>query len=266
MEEQQKEEKKVNLARDFSMSPKAAFVMGSLAGLTVMSIVALVLGLTLLRNPSTASTKINTTGTTTTTTTNTSGTGNSLTQAAGQYRAVGNDDHVRGNKNASVTLIEYSDFECPFCKQFAPTTAQILTDYKDKVRLVYRHFPLSFHANAQKEAEASECVAKLSGEDAFWQFHDKIFERTTSNGTGFALTDLGPLAKEIGVSQTKFQDCLDSGEMASVVSSDLNDGTTAGITGTPGTIIVDKNGKAQIIPGAYPFATMKQIIDQALSA
>ena len=172
-------------------------------------------------------------------------------------------DHVRGPANAKLTLIEYSDFECPFCKQFAPTTSQILSAYPKDVRLVYRHFPLSFHANAQKEAEASECVAELGGNDAFWKFHDKIFERTTSNGTGFALTALPTLAKEIGVDEGKFKTCLDSGKYAQLVTNEEDTGAAAGVNGTPGTFIIGSKG-TQLIPGALPFSQIKQMIDSAL--
>ncbi|MFH1112185.1 MAG: thioredoxin domain-containing protein [Patescibacteria group bacterium] len=108
-------------------------------------------------------------------------------------------DYVLGDINAPVTVVEYSDLECPFCKRFHPTKQQIMTEFPGKVRWVFRHFPLSFHANAQKEAEAAECAGKLGGAEKYWAFIDKIFERTTSNGTGFALTDLTKLAKEVGL-------------------------------------------------------------------
>jgi protein-disulfide isomerase len=180
----------------------------------------------------------------------------------GALPPVTSDDHVRGDLNkAQVVLVEYSDFECPYCKTFAPTTSKILTTYGDKVALVYRHFPLSFHQNAQKEAEASECVADLGGDKAFWSFHDKIFERTTSNGTGFALDKLGALAKEVGVNQTKFQTCLDSGTFTKKVQDEETGGTAAGINGTPGTIILAKDGTKSMISGAQPFDAIKTQLD-----
>ena len=142
---------------------------------------------------------------------------------------VSDSDHIRGNKNAKVTLIEYSDLECPFCQRFHPTMLEIMTEYGDKIRWIYRHFPLAFHANAQKEAEASECVAQLGGNDTFWNFLDKIFERTTANGTGFALDKLGPLAAELGVNQSQFQECLDSGKYEKFVKDQMDEGSKAGV-------------------------------------
>lgn len=173
-------------------------------------------------------------------------------------------DHIRGDKNAKVFVIEYSDFECPFCKRFHPTMQQLFSDYQGKVAWVYRHFPLSFHANAQKEAEASECASEQGGNDAFWKYADKILERTTSNGTGFALTDLVPLAKEIGLDDAKFKSCLDSGKYAKHVQQDEQEGQAAGVTGTPGSIIWTKDGKSQLISGAVPLSSLKAVIDQSL--
>ena len=179
---------------------------------------------------------------------------------AGKIKPVTDKDHIRGNKNAKVTIVEYSDLECPFCQRFHPTMKEILQTYGDKVNWVYRHFPLSFHANAQKESEASECVAELGGNDAFWNYVDKIFERTTSNGTGFALDKLGPLAAEVGVNQVQFQSCLDSGKYTKLVQDQIADGTSAGVSGTPSTFI---NG--QLVVGAQPVSAFKTIIDQELS-
>lgn len=185
---------------------------------------------------------------------------------AGNIKAIGNDDHVRGGKDPQLYLVEYSDFECPFCKRFHPTMQQALQEYGDKVAWVYRHFPLSFHANAQKEAEASECANELGGNDAFWKYTDKIFEQTTSNGTGFALDRLVPLAQELGLNESEFKSCLDSGKYANHVTEDINDGTQAGVNGTPTTILVDQDGKTiASIPGAVPYDQVKPAIDQALA-
>lgn len=182
----------------------------------------------------------------------------------GRVKAVAKDDHIRGANNPQVTLIEYSDFECPFCKRFHQTMQQVMITYQDQVAWAYRHFPLSFHANAQKEAEASECANELGGNDAFWKYTDAIFERTTSNGTGFALNQLVPLAKELGLPEAKFKECLDSGKYAAHVNQDLAEGQQSGVNGTPGTFVVSQDGKQQYIPGALPWEQVKSVIDSLL--
>ncbi len=175
-------------------------------------------------------------------------------------------DHIRGDiTKAQVAVVEYSDFECPFCKRVEPTMTQISKDYGDKVVVVYRHFPLSFHANAQKEAEATECANDLGGNDAFWKYHDAILERTLSNGTGFPLDNLVPLAKEIGLNETKFKNCLDDGKYAKHVQDEQNSGGVAGVNGTPGSFVVNlKTQKSSMISGAVPFQSFKTAIDAAL--
>lgn len=174
--------------------------------------------------------------------------------------AVKSTDYIRGNPDAPVTVIEYSDLECPFCKSFHPSMIRIMNEYPDQVRWIYRHFPLSFHVNAQKEAEAVECVGKLGGTEAYWEYVDKIFERTTSNGTGFALVDLYPLAKEVGVNEGRFRTCLDQGEMTSKVQADLQEGSNYGVQGTPTSFV---NGMP--VEGAVPFEQLKAVIDQVLA-
>lgn len=183
---------------------------------------------------------------------------------SGKIKPVTDKDHIRGNVNAKLTLVEYSDLECPFCKRFHPTMQDLMKTYGDKIRWVYRHYPLSFHQNAEKEAEATECVAEIGGEDKFWTYVDKIFEKTTSNGTGFALDQLGPLAQEVGVNQSSFQSCLDGGKYSKLVKDQIVDGTTGGVSGTPSTFLVDANGKSQIIVGAQPIESFKTAIDGAL--
>jgi protein-disulfide isomerase len=179
--------------------------------------------------------------------------------------AITDKDHVRGDlSKAKLVLVEYSDYECPFCKTFQLTIKKVAASYGSDVAWVYRHFPLSFHQNAQKEAEAAECVASLGNNDAFWKFTDAIYERTTSNGTGFALDKLGPLAKEVGVDQAKFQSCLDKGTFAKKIQDDEAGGSSAGIDGTPGTIAVTREGKSQIITGAQSEAKIREVIDSLL--
>jgi protein-disulfide isomerase len=183
---------------------------------------------------------------------------------AGKVTPISAADHIKGNKNAKVTILVYSDFECPFCKTFNPTANEIVNFYGDKVRMVFRQYPLPFHANAQKEAEASECVASLGGNDAFWKFVDAIFERTTANGTGFALDKLGPLAAELGVNQQEFQSCLDSGKYEKLVKDSITNGQTGGVSGTPSSFIMTSKGN-ELVVGAQPIDAFKTAIDKALA-
>lgn len=176
--------------------------------------------------------------------------------------AVTDKDHVRGNPKAKITVIEYSDFECPFCKRHAPTMAQVLSTYKDDVNIVYRHFPLSFHPNAQKLAEGSECAAELGGNDAFWKFHDTVFER---DGSSLSADKLPALAKEMGLNEAKFKLCLDSGKYAKTVADQMQSGIESGVQGTPGNFIVNNDTKeSKEISGAVPFSSFQSAIDAML--
>jgi len=174
------------------------------------------------------------------------------------------DDHILGNRNALISIIEYSDFECPFCKRFSPTTKQAIEANPDIVNHVFRHFPLGFHDPlATKQAIASECVADIGGNDKFWQYHDKIFEKTDSNGKGMEVSELTTLADEIGVNTNEFQACLDSEKFLAEVQADIKSGTDAGVTGTPGNIIRNnKTGEVRFLPGAYPIEAVQAAIDE----
>ena len=171
---------------------------------------------------------------------------------AGEIAQIREDDHVLGNRDASIVLIEYSDFDCPYCSRFHPTMKQVMAEYGDEVAWVYRHFPLAIHPDAQRKSEASECVAELGGNDAFWAFADGIFE-----GRG---TDLNALASESGVDSAAFTNCLSSGKYTQDVKTEMAGGQQAGVTGTPGTLLV-VDGEAQLLSGALPFASVKQVID-----
>lgn len=186
------------------------------------------------------------------------------TEPAGTVAPITDRDHSRGPANAQITLIEYSDFECPFCKKFHSTMKEVFAAYPGKIKWVYRHYPLSFHANAGKEAEATECAYELGGHDKFWQYADKVYERTTSNGTGFALADLPKLAVELGLNKSAFENCLNSNKYASYVAKSLQDGQTAGVQGTPGTIILSSKAAPLLVKGALPLEMMKDLVDKAL--
>lgn len=177
-------------------------------------------------------------------------------------------DHMLGNPNAPIVLVEYSDTECPFCKSFHATTKQIMDQYgKDgNVALVYRHFPLdSIHPKARKEAEGAECANELGGNDKFWAYIDKIFEITPSNN-GLDPKLISQTAKDIGLDSAKFDACLNSGKYAAHIEEDFQGGLKAGVTGTPSTFaIIKKTGEQTMIPGAQPFATVKAFIDSALT-
>jgi len=166
---------------------------------------------------------------------------------------------IKGNPNAKVTIVEYSDFQCPFCGRWARDTyPQILQTYGDKVKIVFKHLPLPFHQFAQKAAEATECAGKIGGAKAFWAMHDRLFQVGQVQGK-LDVASLKQFAKEIGLDEKKFSQCLDSGETAQVVMQDMNESQRLGVRGTPTFFI---NGTA--VRGALPFEAFKQVIDQEL--
>ena len=161
-----------------------------------------------------------------------------------------------GDEDAPVTIIEFSDFECPFCKRFNDQTfAQIKTNYIDtgKARIVFRHYPLPFHSNAQKASEASMCA---DDQDKFWEFHDAIFAQQTNIG----VDALKQIAATLKLNTATFNSCLDSGKYTKYVQDDLAAGSAAGVSGTPSFII---NG--QLVVGAQPYSAFQQAIDAALA-
>ncbi|HEX8009883.1 MAG TPA: thioredoxin domain-containing protein [Casimicrobiaceae bacterium] len=174
-------------------------------------------------------------------------------------------DHIRGNPAAPVTLVEYSDFECPFCKRFHPTVKQIVDESGGQVRWVYRHFPIDqLHSKARREAAASECATELGGKDAFWKFADRFFELTPSNNNTDIDTVLPQIAREMGLDQAQFASCLASGRYDRHVEEDLQNAAATGGRGTPWSIIVSKSGQTYPLSGAQPYAAVKQLIELAL--
>lgn len=180
-------------------------------------------------------------------------------------KLVSEDDYVRGNPEAPITIIEYSDFECPYCKRFHNTMKQVMENYEGRVNWVYRHFPLPSHDPiATKEAEATECVGSVAGNDKFWEYADLVYETTKSN-KGLEVDQLPILAQQIGVDETAFNECFTSGQFTAKVKQSIAEGSSAGVSGTPGSFIIDnKTGDISFIPGALPFEQIKPQLDAML--
>lgn len=193
-------------------------------------------------------------------------------------KPVTSEDHIFGNPDAPIKIVEFSDIECPFCKDFHLTLKQVVSFYGGKVAWVYRHFPLDqLHSKARKEAEATECAAELggppgseTGNEKFWAYTDRLMEITPSND-GLDLAKLPEIAAYIGLDRAAFESCLKSGKHAEKIESYLQDGVKSGGRGTPYSIVVSENGKKYVIPGALPFTnpdpngpSVKAIIDKAI--
>ncbi len=167
-----------------------------------------------------------------------------------------------GATDAEITILEYSDFQCPFCSRAVPIMEQIKATYGDKVNIIFKHFPLGFHENAQKAAEASEC-ARDQGK--FWEYHDMLFE----NQNALTVPSLKGYAKNLGLDTATFDNCLDSDEKAQKVKDDMAEGQAKGITGTPGFIIqgTDANGRLmeETISGAQPYPAFEEVIELILT-
>ncbi|MGZ6131372.1 MAG: thioredoxin domain-containing protein [Myxococcaceae bacterium] len=160
----------------------------------------------------------------------------------------------RGPKDAPITIVEFSDFECPYCGAAHDTVEQVMSTYAGKVRLVYRQFPLSFHPHAEKAAEASLCAAD---QGKFWEYHDVLFK----NQKKLDPTDLKAFATEVGMDGQKFGQCLESGDKKKAVDADQQAGLAAGVGGTPAFFI---NGI--FLNGALPIDEFKKVIDLELAA
>lgn len=163
---------------------------------------------------------------------------------------VNSNDHIRGDKNASVTIVEFSDLQCPYCSRFHETMKQVMENYGGKVKWVFKHFPLeSMHPYARKAAEASECAGE---QGKFWEYTDLVYENQSSLSDEF----LSELADQLKLNGDKFKICLSSGKYAGKVTADLKMGTDAGVRGTPASFI---NG--ELVSGALPFENIKTKID-----
>lgn len=182
------------------------------------------------------------------------------------------DDPVLGQKEAPVTIIEFSDYECPFCKRhFDQTYPTLKKDYIDtgKVKLVYRDYPLPFHdPMATTEAIAANCARDQGGDSTYFKMHDTMFTKTTSNGTGLSKDKLWTIAADLGLNVNDFKACVEAEKYKSEVTKDIADGSSAGVSGTP-TFFIGKSGangiiQGKMIVGAQPFTVFQSTIDDLL--
>jgi protein-disulfide isomerase len=174
-------------------------------------------------------------------------------------------DHLLGSvTTAEVAIVEFSDLECPYCKSFHKALHSAMTKYPGKIAWVYRHFPLdSLHPKARNEAKASECVASIGGNDAFWKYIDMIFTNTPSNN-GLDEALLPVFASKIGIDKKAFASCLASDQFDATVEAQYQDGVNAGVLGTPHSIIILKDGTQIPIKGANT-ESLNKTLDSILS-
>ena len=182
-------------------------------------------------------------------------------------RPVTSEDHILGSLDAPVKIVEYSDFECPFCKRIHPTLGQIVDEFGgDQVAWVYRHFPLdSLHpVKARLEAVTSECVAELGGNDAFWRFTNRFYELTPSNNRTDTDVVLPQIVSELGLSQAAVDECIESGRYDQQVQDDVENGFATGGNGTPWSVVIAPNGKTFGLSGAQPYQQIKALVELAM--
>lgn len=192
---------------------------------------------------------------------------------------VSSSDHILGNPQAPVKIIEYSDPSCPYCKAFYPSMEQVMQTYgpSGKVAWIYRSFPLdqpdqngqALHPNAGHESQALECAAALGGNDKFWAFANRLYDITPSvtptSPQGLDQNQLPEIAKYVGLDVNSFNTCLSSGKYKNAVEKQYLDGVNAGITGTPYSFLVTPSGSQIPLIGAEPYSTLKTAIDAILA-
>ncbi len=188
-------------------------------------------------------------------------------------------DHILGNPNAQIKIVEYSDPSCPFCRIFNPVMEQVMADYgvSGKVAWIYRHYPLDkpdangniLHKNAGHEAQALECAASLGGNTVFWAFEKQLYTITPSvtpqTPEGLDQKQLPVIAKSVGLNEVSFNECLSSGQFKNKIDAQYTDGVNAGVTGTPFIILITPAGSKLPLVGAQSYGTMKTTIDTLLT-
>lgn len=177
---------------------------------------------------------------------------------------VSDKDHIRGNKDAKISLVVYSDTECPFCKRFHTTMLQLMKLYPNDVRWIYRHYPIDgLHPKARIESEALECAAALGGEEKFWSYLDRMMEVTPANN-GLPLEELPRIAAFVSLDTDKFNDCLKQAPHAAKIQGDVEDAERIGADGTPHSIFITPDDAKYPIKGYVDVTTLSKAVKQVL--
>lgn len=233
----------------FDGNPKMLFVFGLVTGIAITSLLGGGIELPRAGSANANSDVVRTFDT------GDADTGDTGSAPSGVLAPVTGDEHIIGDlENAKVVLVEYSDFECPFCERHHPSMQQAVEDFGDDVAWVMRHFPLSFHPQAEPAALASECAAD---QGAFWEFGDTLFANQGLLSDDYYVE----VAGDLGLNVSQFEDCYESAEFKSAVSEDYASGAAAGVQGTPATFV---NG--QLVSGAVPYETLAGIIQAEIDA
>lgn len=227
-----------------NLKPKAAFKAGLFTGLGIMFVIGFFILLGIVLSNKTDSDDVKEVDN-----------GDNPTATIQVKKVDDDDDWIKGNKKAKVSIIEFSDVDCPFCTRFHDTTKEILDTYGDDINIVWRHFPIaSLHPESPKKAEAIECVGELGGNDKVWEFLDKLF------ADGPSLAELPNVVASLGIDAGSFRTCLDSGKYTSLVQSETQEAQDAGARGTPYGVIVSGGTKIPI-NGALPLSALKPQLD-----
>jgi protein-disulfide isomerase len=183
------------------------------------------------------------------------------TVAAANVPAPSSSDHIIGSPTAPIVLIEYSDFQCPYCQMIYPSLKQIQSTSNGQVAWVMREFPLyQIHPNAMPAANAAECIAEQTGNDGWWKFADDDFNNQANIGTAFFTAE----AQKLGVDMTKYNSCISNSTYLSKIEQEIGDAENSGGNGTPFTVVLNtKTGKQYPISGALPLAQLQAVVDQA---
>lgn len=236
--------------------PKTTFLLGLFAGIAVTAVAFFLIG-----TPGSADSNTDVKGAAVANT-NTSAQPAAPTDDATKIAKPSSDDHYRGAEpsKAKVVLVEYSDFQCPYCDQLHPTLERIVQENSDTVSWIFREFPLtSIHPQAQSAALAAECAGE---QGKFWEYGDKLFDNQSTLGSDLYAS----LAKDLGLNEKKFSDCLSSAKYQSKITDSMNEADAAGVTGTPATFVMKGTDltTGQLVSGALPYDSFNSAISALL--
>lgn len=172
-------------------------------------------------------------------------------------------DHIKGNPAAPVKIVEFSDFECIFCKNFHPTMKTILEEYEGQVAWVYRHFVTGLFSKSDYSAAAAECAAEQGGDNAFWAFADEYFATTPSNNL-IDLAEIPRIAERVGLDRNQLEECIQSGRHDERIREHTDNAVASGAQGTPYSVVIGPDGRTDVINGNQPLEVVRLIIERAL--